>query len=225
MKTNTSTLRELQKLNPADIIRRLKDHFGFSTDSQVAQWMGVSSQNLYSIKIRGSFPMSRLTDISDRLTDCTLEGLMGLESLESSMEDFCSIPLVAARLSAGTGSLETSKLEISRFAFRRDWIQSKGNPNKMVLMRITGDSMEPMIRHNDLVLIDQGNTDIIPLGVYAVAFDDSIYIKQLRPQPRKSLELHSVNPEYAPIMVDLGEESPDYFRVIGRAVWYCHELM
>lgn len=57
--------------------------------------------------------------------------------------DLLCIPLVAASLSAGVGSLQTEADVLDYFAFRSDWLCRKGNPDKMVLMKVYGDSMEP----------------------------------------------------------------------------------
>ena len=52
------------------------------------------------------------------------------------------VPRVKARLSAGSGSLETSDDIEERYAFKSKWLRSKGQASKMVLMYVTGDSME-----------------------------------------------------------------------------------
>lgn len=85
-----------------------------------------------------------------------------------------TVPLVEARLSAGTGSMEVSS-ERGGDAFRSDFLHRKGNLKRMVLMRVSGDSMEPEIFDNDLVLLDQGQKEITPGRLYAVGFEDAIY--------------------------------------------------
>ena len=69
-------------------------------------------------------------------------------------EEIVMIPMVEAVLSAGGGSFETNGNYEKGYAFRRDFIRRKGNPNSMVLMRVSGDSMEPEIRDGDVVLLD-----------------------------------------------------------------------
>ena len=49
--------------------------------------------------------------------------------------------MVKAVLSAGSGSLETNGEYEREYAFRRDFIQRKGSPKNMVLMRVHGDSI------------------------------------------------------------------------------------
>ena len=55
----------------------------------------------------------------------------------------------------------------------------------MVLMRVSGDSMEPEIMDNDIVLIDQGKRDVTPGRLYAIGFDEAIYLKRIDILPGK----------------------------------------
>ena len=82
------------------------------------------------------------------------------EPMPSCDVDLIMIPMVEARLSAGHGSLEVGGDSERSYAFRSDFLHRKGNPREMVLMRVSGDSMEPEIMDNDIVLIDQGKRDV-----------------------------------------------------------------
>ena len=57
-------------------------------------------------------------------------------------------------------------------AFRSEWLCRKGNPDRMVLMKVYGDSMEPEIRHGDMALIDQSKQQIYPHTIYAVGVNE-----------------------------------------------------
>ncbi len=149
--------------------------------------------------------------------------LMRPQSSQSDI-DFLLVPLVAARLSAGAGSLESESEILDHFAFQRDWLARKGNPDQMVLMRVYGDSMEPTIRHNDMVLVDQGKTHIVPHTIYAVGFNEEIYIKQLETLPGHRMILRSHNERYDPIEVNLrNAEADNAVRIIGKIIWWCRE--
>ncbi len=137
--------------------------------------------------------------------------------------EFVTVPLVAAQLSAGGGSLETESTVIHRMAFRRSWLTRKGNPDDMVLMRAHGDSMEPYIQHSDLMLVDTGKKSVIPYTVFAVGVDDGIYVKMLETLPGQKLVLRSFNENYAPIEIDMRGDLADSVRIIGKVLWWCHE--
>ena len=138
--------------------------------------------------------------------------------------DVVMVPLVGARLAAGRGSLETDGNVESYFSFRSDWLCRKGDPDKMVLMKVCGDSMEPDIRHGDMVLVDQGKTQIYGHAIYAMGINEEIYVKQVETLPGGTLVLRSRNPEYEPIRVDLRGDLADSVRVIGRVIWCCREI-
>lgn len=78
----------------------------------------------------------------------------------------------------------------------------------MVLLRVSGDSMQPRIMHNDVVLIDQSQNVPVPGRIYAVGVEDMVYLKIVNAVPGR-LILSSSNALYAPI------EAP-YRRAAGR---------
>lgn len=137
--------------------------------------------------------------------------------------DVALIPLVGARLAAGAGSLETDADVQGYFAFRQDWLCRKGNPERMVLMKVFGDSMEPDIHHGDMVLVNQGHTQIFGHAIYAVGVNEEIYIKQVETRPGGLLRLRSLNPRYEPIEINLHGDLENSVRIIGRVIWWCRE--
>lgn len=132
------------------------------------------------------------------------------------------IPMVNAVLSAGSGSLETDGESERSYAFRRDFIARKGCAKNMVLMRVSGDSMEPEICHNDAVLLDQSKKDIRPGHIFAVGFEESIYLKRIDTLPGKII-LKSVNPAYPPVELLVHEQTADQFRIVGQVLWVGRE--
>lgn len=133
------------------------------------------------------------------------------------------VPMVEARLSAGTGSFEAGENVERRYAFRTDFLMRKGQPSSMVLMRVTGNSMEPDIKHNDVVLIDQSQCTPRPGLLYAVGVEDLVYLKSVNAEPGK-LILSSYNPDYPPLEIDARGDLSNGIRIIGRAVWVGREL-
>lgn len=133
------------------------------------------------------------------------------------------IPMVEARLSAGSGSFEVGETSDKRYAFHMDFLTRKGRPSSMVLMRVDGDSMEPHIFNNDAVLIDQSQTKPRAGGLYAVGVEEVVYIKMVDTLPGK-IVLKSYNQAYPPLEVDAREDLADGIRIIGRAVWIGREL-
>lgn len=132
------------------------------------------------------------------------------------------VPKVAARLSAGGGSFEAGAEVRGLYAFRGDWLRAKGNPERMVLMEVSGDSMEPELRDGDTVLINQGQVDVLAGKTYAVGIEDTVVVKQVERRPG-ALVLRSSNPAYEPMTIDMRGDLADTVRIIGRVIWWCHE--
>jgi phage repressor protein C with HTH and peptisase S24 domain len=134
---------------------------------------------------------------------------------------FKNIPKVKARLSAGGGSFEVGSEIEGYYAFRKDWLASKGNRNKMVLMDIFGNSMEPEMKDGDTILIDESQKDILAGAIYAVGIDDTIMVKRVEKHPNK-LVLLSDNKDYSPIYLHGSELNS--VRIIGKVIWISREL-
>ena len=134
---------------------------------------------------------------------------------------FKNIPKVKARLSAGGGSFEVGSEIEGYYAFRKDWLTTKGNRNKMVLMDIFGNSMEPEMKDGDTILIDESQKDILAGAIYAVGIDDTIMVKRVEKHPNK-LVLLSDNKDYSAIYLQGAELNS--VRIIGKVIWISREL-
>ncbi len=134
---------------------------------------------------------------------------------------FKNIPKVKARLCAGGGSFEVGSEVEGYYAFRKDWLTTKGNRNKMVLMDIFGNSMEPEMKDGDTILIDESQKDILAGAIYAVGVDDTIMVKRVEKHPNK-LVLLSDNKDYTPIYLQGNEINS--VRIIGKVIWVSREL-
>jgi len=140
---------------------------------------------------------------------------------DAGQDAFTGIPKVKARLRAGAGSFEVGSEIEGYYAFRKDWLNSKGSVSKMVLMDIFGNSMEPEMKDGDTILIDESQKDVLAGAVYAVGVEDTIMVKRLEKHPNR-LVLLSDNKDYAPIYLQSNEI--DSIRIIGKVIWVCREL-
>lgn len=134
---------------------------------------------------------------------------------------FKHIPKVKARLSAGGGSFEIGAEVQGYYAFQTEWLRTKGNPERMVLMDIFGNSMEPELKDGDSVLIDESQKNILAGAVYAVGVDDTIMVKRVEKHPNK-LVLLSENRDYLPIFLEANECQG--VRIIGKVIWVGREF-
>lgn len=131
-------------------------------------------------------------------------------------EDLFFVPRVRARLSAGHGSLLTEGEIVAKYSFHSKWLHSIGQPSKMVILFIDGNSMQPEVCDNDMVMIDQSQDDLRPGKIYAVGVDDTILVKYVDVEPGAVI-LRSKNQEYPPIRVT--KDQKDSIRILGRVIW------
>jgi phage repressor protein C with HTH and peptisase S24 domain len=233
------------------VFNRLKEAAGARTDTELAQSLGLRQSTISAAKSKKEIPPGWIIDIARKFHASSDWLIFGHGSMQRGnaqiapaeaqnmcivpegeprwmspealpKEGYSLIPKVQARLAAGTGSLETEGEVIGYYAFKLDFLMRKGHPHKMVLMDVTGDSMEPVLMDRDSVLIDESQRSIIAGGLYAVGIEHEVYVKYLHRRPGK-LVLKSKNPEYDPIEVDMDGELSDAVRIIGRIVWSCRE--
>ena len=102
-----------------------------------------------------------------------------------------------------------------------DWLSKKGTAEKMVLLDIFGNSMEPEFRDGDTVLIDKSQKDVLAGAVYAVGIDDTIMVKRVEKHP-KGLVLLSDNTKYESLYLE--NEDANRVRIIGKVIWVCREF-
>lgn len=135
-------------------------------------------------------------------------------------QEMVNVPLVSATLCAGAGSFEVEGAVLAQHPFPYSFLSPMGTPSAMVFMHVMGDSMEPFIQDGDMVLVDQAQNQPARHGVYAVGFEDAIYVKRLE-CAQNAVRLLSDNPEYAPMNI-VGDELHS-FRILGKVVWLCRD--
>ena len=139
---------------------------------------------------------------------------------ENHVDDFITIPRFSDKISAGGGLVPVNNVEI-RVAFRKDWIQRKGDPNRMSLIAVSGDSMEPTLMSRDLVLINHAHNYLDPQGgIYAIALGEVILIKRLQIlYPSGKVRIISDNEKY-----DSFDLSHEEVKINGRVIWFGREV-
>lgn len=160
----------------------------------------------------------------------SLPSLM-LQSIQNSLaepSDFTPVPVYAAHLAAGDGSINHSDEIIDHLAFRRDWLRRIGvSPASAVIARAEGESMWPTIHDGDAVLIDRQTTGLPtkptdatgrrPAPIYAMLDDGAARIKRLVLAAPGTLALLSDNPAFAPEFRPITSVT-----IIGKVMWWGH---
>lgn len=222
------------KSGVSEIIERMKRALDLKTQSALAEVLGVRRAAVSDAKRQGKIPSEWLLKLcrSHGLNPYWLETEKGAKYIEQDHVEeaeigyatpFEYVPMVEARLAGGAGSLETSDKVVGYYAFRREWLTSKGSVESMRLMRVTGESMKPTIEDNDVVMVDFSQSDVLAGRIYAVRIDDEIVVKRLERKPGKLVFVSDNRSNYEPLELDLSEYAN--VEVLGRVVWMARELV
>ena len=207
-------------------LKRVYEATGMASQSELATALNINRSAITQARKKNSVPDKWILQLfrSFGLNPDWVETGTGQAFQDKPDTDdavFSSVPKVKARLSAGGGSFEVGSEIEGYYAFRTDWLSTKGNLSKMVLMDIFGNSMEPEMRDGDTILIDESQKDVLAGAIYAVGVDDTIMVKRLEKHPKK-LVLLSDNKDYSPIYLQGSEIEST--RIIGKVLWVCREL-
>lgn len=136
---------------------------------------------------------------------------------DEQLERYEMIPKVRAVAGAGE-SLMTSDRISGYYAFRKDFLErEKIHPEHCVLMQVIGDSMEPLIKEGDTILVDEHCKDPKDGKIYVVGLGDALMVKRLAKLPN-GWKLCSDNKERGDTPVQ-GDEL-DTLRFYGRVRWF-----
>lgn len=215
--------------NKVDILLdRIMDATGISSQSELARELGINRSGITHARNKNQIPDKWIVKLFRRFKVNPEWVDTGRGSVffnpdragDSSDQEFRQIPKVAARLSAGTGSFECDEAVAEYLSFPSAWLSRKGSAAGMVAMEVFGQSMEPLIREGDTVLIDQSQNRIMAGAIYAVGVDDTILVKRLEKHP-DALVLCSDNTDFQPIHLDA--HALDKVRILGRVIWSSRE--
>lgn len=124
------------------------------------------------------------------------------------------VPRLPLSASAGPGRMTDEEEPFDNFRFSRRWLREQGiDGNFLSAIAVEGDSMEPLLRAGDEVLVDRSPRPFRD-GIHVVRLDDSLLVKRVAAQGGGRLSLLSQNMSYPPI-----EVSVDDVEIIGRVVW------
>ena len=135
-------------------------------------------------------------------------------SAKAAPGDWIDVPRLAVDVSAGPGAANAAEQAFDAFRFSRRWLKEQGlEGTRLSAIRVVGDSMEPLLREGDEVLVDRREQPFRD-GIHVVRLDDTLLVKRVASQGGGRLALLSQNLAYPPINVP-GEE----IAIIGRVVW------
>lgn len=218
--------RLYQREELEDFYRRFKelvDEVAGGKRSAFAREVGLPDSTVQSYFVMKIQPTAdKLIKIAKK-TGVNLNWLLLGEGPRERFEpEFVVVPRIEVRLGAGGEAEVYDVEEKENYAFRRDWLLSRGNPKHMRLMTVVGDSMEPTLSEGDLVLVDLSKTDPRD-GIYALRIHTGLVVKRVQRMGKSRIRVISDNPKYPPQEFDLESEGND-LAVIGKVIWLGRSL-
>lgn len=139
-------------------------------------------------------------------------------SHNSKMQDYTLVDCYQVFASAGFGSAVSDELKTEPMAFRIDWLKKEGlSPERLAVIRAKGDSMEPTISNNDIILVNLCNGDALRDGLYVLRIGDSLLVKRLQFDVLGGIKVISDNPGYETQVVTKDQRADVH--IVGRVAW------
>ncbi len=128
--------------------------------------------------------------------------------------EFVDVPRLPLDASAGPGAFAAEEMPVDTFRFSARWLRAQGfDPGSLSAIAVAGDSMEPLLRDGDEILVDIAPRPLRD-GIHVVRVGDALMVKRVQTGVPDVIVLESENPSYRPIELPRSE-----VQVIGRVVW------
>ena len=140
-------------------------------------------------------------------------------ALPAKRRDWIDVPRLPLGASAGPGALGEAEIPFDSFRFSARWLREQGlEAAQLSAIAVEGDSMEPVLRDGDEILVDRTRRPIRD-GIHVVRLGEVLMVKRLDTARPGRIVLLSANDAYPP--VDVAADEVD---VIGRVVWKAGRL-
>jgi len=216
---------------------RVREVTGFDRQNELADFLGIGSASVTDAKRRDTLPSSWAIKIGEKWgvnTDWILTGkgekYKGVQESKEPFNDdqdlsgFVFVPRYDVRAAAGAGTDIQSEYIVDYLAFKKSWVRKKLNvsPPKLVLINVTGDSMEPTLYDDDLILVDTGVSEYKKDALYVLNLGGELQVKRIEYVLGGDLIIKSDNPVYTPFTAR-GEQR-DLLVVVGQVVWFGRQI-
>ena len=168
---------------------------GIRGQSDVARAMNASPQTINNWEARGISKAGMLTAQSvfgcsatwlesgdGTMAISPVNPLMTVYAAEPGDPDFIQVPMVRLRLQAGVTGFQTEpdRRDGGTLGMRRNWIQRSGfDPAKLIAIQVKGESMEPSLYEDDIVVLNTADTKLVDGQVYAFNYEGEAVVKRL----------------------------------------------
>lgn len=179
--------------------------------SELSKALGVTTSTIRTWKGRKKIPANIWRKV-DLLTQSV--------SLINETPDHINLPFYEISASAGNGTLVENEELVQNISFRAEWLRKDlgVNPNDVFIMLTKGDSMDPTIKEDALIMVDK-NTQKHINGIYVLRFNGELLVKRLQFTMSNTIKVISDNKAYDTEEINPEQLTGTDLEIIGRVVW------
>lgn len=157
--------------------------------ADIAKILGISNKTLYARAQRDS-------DFSDEEVE-KIEAFYGIDLMGASA-NCVELDYIHIQPSCGYGTPVQGEAEVTPIRIGKELIKEiwKSEPQNLKLFKASGDSMEPVISNNDVLLVDIASTDFNNGGIFLLTINNEWFVKRLRLRITGELDIISENEKY-----------------------------
>ncbi|BCI68119.1 hypothetical protein AAJCM20276_27430 [Acetobacter aceti] len=137
---------------------------------------------------------------------------------------YLPVPTLDIRAGAGGGGIvDGAYLGPPRY-FESGFIENelRASPVDLCLLEIEGQSMEPLLRHGDTVLVDRRKSNLSMEGIFVLFDGDGVvckWVERVHGAEVPTIRLRSENERFSPYEVEAAN-----CQILGRVVWFARRL-
>lgn len=202
-----------------DVIAKLKRRAVDSTSDQNAIRLaeGLGERNPGDLLHR--LAKGQSLDVSPDTSPLGSGAPVRVENFDGGHATGMLVPVFDVHASAGFGTLvDSEEYETYSLAFPPNYLGklTSSNPKDLAVISVKGDSMEPTLNDDDIVLLDKSKVDLSWDGLFVLRYDNALHVKRVSRSPvRGCVRIMSDNRLYDPIDLPADEVTP-----IGKVLWY-----
>lgn len=191
-----------------NILKKLRQDNNMTQD-ELAKKIDTSRSNIANYENGKNMPSVDILEKLSKLFDCTTDYLLGKSDNRNSDVPISKIPILGT-VKAGYDWLAEENIV--------DYITLKENiPNvgEYYALRITGDSMLPLLAEGDLVIVhDQADVESGQTAVVLINGEEATVKKVIK--TKDGIELHAMNPYYPAKKFTFEDMQKIPVKIIGR---------
>jgi phage repressor protein C with HTH and peptisase S24 domain len=198
------------------------------TKATISQWESAATspkgENLYNLAKHLQCTTDWLLFGKESKPTSNAEWAGPMETWDSGTplgDDEVEIPFyMEVELAAGHGAIEAVHYHGPKLRFAKSTLRkSNVDPTNAACVRVSGNSMEPVLPNGSTVGVDTSQTIVNDGKMYAINHDGMLRIKTLYKLPGGGLRLRSFNTEEWP---DERYEADElkHITIIGKVFWY-----